>query len=388
MATPSLRINLFVAAPACLLLLAGVPAGGPAPMTEIGLVALGALLLAAGALWSFRRRAVRRNDVAARARAAGLSGDTAVQLGRLFESDGPDAAEALLAEPEALRRRLARALREARDDEAARRLAALAARLVAELHPAPPFPGAPAPFSELRLWDPADPRTPDVPAFVLAADERSLLLTSRADCPWPARRTLRAAPPAARGVAPVELRLLLRPAYPSFEWVVTHQLVGHVANRRAAVRVPCRLDAVLLPDGDDAPALRARLLRDEAVDESALLLASAWARRNDVTVLDLSADGARLALQHEVRPGQRFHLALRRADGTLAALPLAEVVSVNRTEDGGLRVGARFVTVRLRERLRLAEFVRGVERQAAASAATPRAKPAAAASERSAPIGR
>lgn len=368
MATPSLRINLFVAAPACLLALAAVPAGGPAPLTEIGLVALGALLLAAGAVWSFRRRAARRDAIAARGRDAGLSPDSAAQLGRVLETDGPDAAELLLAEPESLRRRLARALREARDDETARRLAAVAARVFAELSPEPPFAGAPAPFSELRLWDPADPRTPDVPAFVLAADERSLLLTSRADCPWPARRTLRAAPPAARGVPPVELRLLLRPAYPNFEWVVTHQLVGHVANRRAAVRVPCRLDATLLPDGDDAPALRARLLRDEAVDESALLLAAAWARRHAATALDLSPDGARLVLQHEVRPGQRFHLVLRRADGPLAALPLAEVVSVNRAEDGGLRAGVRFVTLRLRERLRLAEFVRGVERGAAAGA--------------------
>jgi hypothetical protein len=386
-ATPFLRINLFVAAPACLLALAGLPAGGPAPMAEIGFVAAGALLLAGGALWSFRRRAARRGDIAARARAAGLSSDTATQLGRLFESDGPDAVELLLAEPESLRRRLAHALREARDDAAARRLSTVAARLFAELSPEPPFAGAPAPFSELRLWDPADPRTPDVPAFVLAADERSLLLTSRADCPWPARRTLRAAPPGARGVPPVELRLLLRPAYPSFEWVVTHQLVGHVANRRAAVRVPCRLQAVLLPDGDDAAALRARLLRDEAVDESALVLAAAWARRDAVTVLDLSPDGARLALQREVRAGQRFHLVLRRADGPLAALPLAEVVSVNRTEDGGLRAGVRFVTIRLRERLRLAEFVRGVERGATAGGATA-VKAAAEVGERSARVGR
>ncbi|MBM3985738.1 MAG: PilZ domain-containing protein, partial [Planctomycetes bacterium] len=109
---------------------------------------------------------------------------------------------------------------------------------------------------------------------------------------------------------------------------------------------------------------------------------AAWARRDAATVLDLSPDGARLALQREVRPGQRFHLVLRHADGPLAALPLAEVVSVNRAEDGGLRAGLRFVTIRLRERLRLAEFVRGVERGAGVTAAS--ARPVAEDGERSA----
>jgi hypothetical protein len=342
-ATPSPRINLFVALPAAPAALAAMVADGTAPVSELALVAVVALLAVSGALWSFHQRAARRRAVLARARAIGLSPESAALVAQLFESEGPDSAEALLHEPEALRRHLARELRAARDDADA-------------------FPGAPAPFSELRLYDPADPGVPDVHAFVLAIDERSLLLASRADCPWPARRTLHAVPPDARGAQAIELALMLRPAYPSWEWVLTHRLVGQVTNRRSSVRVPCRLETVILPDGDGAPALRAALLRDEALDEVALRRSPAWPRRTAATVMDLSSDGARLALRHELRVRQRFHLALRRPDGTLAALPLAEVVSVVSAEDGTLRIGTRFVTLRLRERLRLAEFVRAMER--------------------------
>ena len=142
-----------------------------------------------------------------------------------------------------------------------------------------------------------------------------------------------------------------------------------VTNRRAAVRVPCNLQTFILPDGGDAPRLRERLLRDESLDADALRLSEAWTRRHEATVLDLSADGARLALRHQVSPRQRCHLVLRREDGTVAALPLAEVVSVTREADGTLRAGTRFVNLRLRERMRVAEFVRGVEREKAAAKA-------------------
>lgn len=367
MATPSPRINLLLALPAGAA--AGQAASGePAPVHDLALLGGIALLVLAGALYSFHRRGALRRAVAARARGMGLSAEASVLVASLFQAEGPDAAEAMLHEPEALRRRLARELRAARDDEAARRLASAAAVLFAELQPDEPFPGAPAPFTELRLYDPADPAVPDLRAYVLAIDERSLLLASRADCPWPARRTLHAVPHGARAAQAVELSLMLRPAYPSWEWVLTHRLVGQVTNRRSAVRVPCRLDTVILPDGDGAPALREALLRDEALDEAALRRSTPWARRTEATVLDLSSDGARLTLRHELRVRQRFHLALRRPDGTLAALPLAEIVSVVAAEDGTLRAGARFVTLRLRERLRLAEFVRAMEREQKAAA--------------------
>jgi D-alanyl-D-alanine carboxypeptidase len=155
----------------------------------------------------------------------------------------------------------------------------------------------------------------------------------------------------------------MRPAYPAWEWVLTHRQVDVVTNRRATVRVPCRLPTVVLPDGGDAPRLRDRLLRDESLDPDELRRAECFARRHDATVLDISPDGARLALSHSVTLRQRLHLVLRRADGEIAALPLCEIVSVGEEEDGSVRAGTRFVSLRLKERVRVAEFVRELERQ-------------------------
>lgn len=359
-----MRINRIV--PVLLAaLLPGAAAPQPGlPVLAVALVLLAGPLVMGAAVLSLLRRRRRRRAVAARGAGHGLSPPEAEFLGRLLAAAGPDAAEALLRDPGALRRRLADALREARDDAAAARLATQAASLLAELQPgAPAFPGAPAPFAALRVFDPADARTPAVPAWLVAADERSLMLVSRAECPWPARRVLHvaAAGEAGRGAA-FEVQLLLRPAYPTWQWVLTHRQVDIVTNRRAAVRVPCRLPTFILPDGGDAPRLRERLLRDEPLDADALRLSEAWARRHEATVLDLSADGARLALAHEVTPRQRCHVVLRRGDGSVAALPLAEVVSVTREVDGSLRAGTRFVNLRLRERMRMAEFVREIER--------------------------
>jgi len=362
-----MRINRIVPLLlAALLPGAGVaPTGaGPPPLTLL-VVLLGGPLVAVAAMLSLLRRRRRRQAVATRGAEHGLSAPTAEFLGRFLAAMGPDAAEALLGEPAALRDRLADALREARDDGAATLLASQAATLLAELQPGPPaFPGAPRPFTALRLFDPTEARTPDVPAWLVSADERSLTLVSRAECPWPARRLLHVAAADDSRAAAIEVQLLLRPAYPTFQWVLTHRQVDIVTNRRASVRVPCRLPTFILPDGGDAPRLRERLLRDEPLDADTLRLSECWARRHEVTVLDLSADGARIALQHQVTPRQRCHLLLRQPDGALAAMPLAEVVSVTREEDGTVRAGTRFVNLRLRERMRVAEFVRGLERAA------------------------
>jgi hypothetical protein len=213
----------------------------------------------------------------------------------------------------------------------------------------------------MRVLDPLDPHEPSVLAWVLAVDQRSILLVSRAHCRWPARRALRLSPDGEpRPDDTFDAQLLLRPVFPHYEWVLTHRLVDVVSDHRHVVRVPCRLPAELLPDDGDAPRLRERLLREQPFDHQELATSGAWARRREATVLDISAEGARLRLRHEVSPRQRMHLLLRRPDGAIAALPLAEVVAASVEQDGTWRASMRFVTVRMRERVRLAEFVNGL----------------------------
>ena len=357
MLTPGPLINRIVP------LLVAEPSAGaaPAPQTTVLLISLLGAAVIGAALWSFAQRRRRCRAVAARVAQRGLTAASAGFVGRFACEDGPQAADALLSEPEALRRRLGRLLREARDDGAAARLAADAALLLTELHGAVPFPGAPAPFTRLRVLDPLDPREPSVLAWVVAVDQRSVMLVSRAPCRWPARRALRLQPDGEpRPGETFDAQLLLRPAFPHYEWVLTHRLVDVVSEHRHVARVPCRLPAELLPDDGDAPKLRERLLREQPFDHQELATSGAWARRREATVLDLSAEGARLLLRHEVAPRQRMHLLLRRPDGAVAALPLAEVVASSVEPDGTWRASVRFVTVRMRERVRLAEFVGGL----------------------------
>lgn len=356
--TPGTLINRIVP------LLAAGPAGASDRSgLAVALIPAAGLLLIALAVASFARRRRRRSAVVARASGRGLSPGSAALLGRLLADEGPDAAEELLQQPESLVRRLAHAVRQARDDAAAARLAEEAGRLLTETRPAPPFPGAPAAFAPLRLHDPADPSAPSVLAWALSVDERSLVLASRADCAWPARRMLRVAPDGVpRPGESFDAQLLLRPVHPDFKWVLTHRLVDVVMDHRAVARVPCRLASMLLPDDSDAPRLRERLHRDEPVNDHDLATSESWVCRHEASVLDLSADGAHLSLRHAVKPRQRFHLLLRWPDDSIAALPLAEVVAVGAEPDGSVRAGVRFVTVRLRERVRLANFVQALQR--------------------------
>jgi len=50
---------------------------------------------------------------------------------------------------------------------------------------------------------------------------------------------------------------------------------------------------------------------------------------------------------------------------------LCEVVSTGQEEDGSVRAGTRFVNLRLKERVRVAEFVRAIERNRVGSTARP-----------------
>jgi hypothetical protein len=288
----------------------------------------------------------------------GLTESTADTLGRLFQGKGVAAAEMMLSAPELLRARLARELRRRRRDEDTQEFAARAAKLLQELKLVkPPFAGAPQPFHKLLLSDMADPAASDVEAWVLGVDERNLTIVCRSECPWPMRHELMVKPAADQG-EPFRAALLLRPVPPRHEWVLAHDLVDVITNRRSAVRVPCEIATSLLPDTGDTILLRERLAEDRKVTVEEVQRRRMWAQRRSGVVRDISPDGCRLELSHEVALRDRFHVVLARLDGELVALPLCEVVDIQRGTAGDVVAGVRYIGLRLQERTRLANFVR------------------------------
>jgi len=310
--------------------------------------------------FSLLRRWRRQAAVTELGRQRGLGEQSAAFLGSLFAGEGLDAAETMLSAPDLLRARLARELRRRHRDESAIAYAARAAHLLEELNTIPlPFPGAPTPFLQLTLQDAADPHSDMVTAWVLSVDERNITIISRHVCEWPMRRELLATPPEGHGEA-FRASLLLRPVPPRHEWVLTHDLVDVITNRRATVRVPCCLQTHVLPDNGDIVLLRERLADQETVQADDLRRMHGWAQRHAATVVDVSSDGCRLELEHEVALRDRFHVMFTAPDDRLAGLPLAEVVALQRASAGRVAAGVRFIGMRLKERTRLAEFVRAI----------------------------
>ncbi|HVQ26962.1 MAG TPA: hypothetical protein VMV01_17355, partial [Planctomycetota bacterium] len=288
------------------------------------------------------RRWRRQAAVTELGRQRGLGEQSAAFLGSLFAGEGLDAAETMLSAPDLLRARLARELRRRHRDESAIAYAARAAHLLEELNTIPlPFPGAPTPFLQLTLQDAADPHSDMVTAWVLSVDERNITIISRHVCEWPMRRELLATPPEGHGEA-FRASLLLRPVPPRHEWVLTHDLVDVITNRRATVRVPCCLQTHVLPDNGDIVLLRERLADQETVQADDLRRMHGWAQRHAATVVDVSSDGCRLELEHEVALRDRFHVMFIAPDDRLAGLPLAEVVALQRASAGRVAAGVRF----------------------------------------------
>jgi len=379
----------------------------------------------------FWRRASRRRLAVERALQHGLSARSAQFFAAVFQHETAGTAESLLTAPDLLTKRLVLAIARQHGSQAALRFAADAAALLDELDlRTPAFEGAPLPCEPLLLSDPSDPNGPAVVVFVGAADEKNLIVVSPSACPWPLRRNLVAMPQSLPGVGANQLRstaadsgagigtdsgvnsganvgtgagatgklvansdsgasadsmtttamngapprrpafavaLLLRPMPPLYEWVLTHSLVETITNRRATVRVPCRIETFALPDSGDPLLLRQRLQREESVQLGELRGTRAWSQRLTVTVVDMSADGARLLLDQPLAKHQRVHLLFARPDDSLLALPLAEVVDSKHDFDGRTVVGVRFIGVRMKERLCLADFVRVLARPVSAN---------------------
>jgi hypothetical protein len=348
--TPGMLINLF-------------PALVAAFQASAAMLLLGGASLIVGCLASRWLRVRREETIRAAGAAAGLSGASAAFLGRVFKRDGIETAEFQLRAPELLRQRLAACIAQRRSGDDGAGYAESARALLDELgHRRAAFEGAPRPFDQLMLRDAADPTARSVTAFVTAVDERNLTLISRQPCPWAVRRDLLVSPVA--GGEAFGAALLLRPMPPGYEWVLTHDLVDVITNRRNSVRVPCRIETFVLPDTGDPLMLRERLQQDETLDAETLRRTRGWTQRHAVTVLDLSTDGARLQVEHTVTLHERLHLVLTGEDGEVLALPLTEAVSLAHGDDGAVLIGCRFVGVRLKERLRLAGLVRTLAERA------------------------
>jgi hypothetical protein len=333
-----------------------------APFGTLGLTVL-ALVLAAGVggvfvAWSHNRR---RRLICQLARSRGLSEETSDFLGQIFHKDGLDTAETMMAAPELLRGRLARNLRQWAG-ESPEAYAERAACVLEELGLSKqPFNGAPQPFDQISLLDAGDPECDGVTVWVISVDERNLTVVSPSECPWPMRRELIASPRDGHG-EPFRAALLLRPVPPRHEWVLTHDLVDVITNRRATDRVPCELPTHVLPDSGDHVLLREKVAQEEVVGLEDLQKRRGWAQRHGAIVRDLSPEGCKLEIDREVALKDRFHVVLLGPEEQLAALPLAEVMDLQGGPEGHAMVGCRFVGLHLKERMLLAEFVRELAR--------------------------
>jgi hypothetical protein len=137
-------------------------------------------------------------------------------------------------------------------------------------------------------------------------------------------------------------------------------------DRRCATRRGGRREGGTLPTTAGAYTLRGRLQGGEPLRHDTLEKLEAWPRRQPVVIEDFSCDGARLVVEHDGRKGDHFYLVLSTVDGSLAALPLVEVVSARPDEDGRSVLSTRFCAVRLKERNILADYA---QHTAVASAA-------------------
>ncbi|MCB9898320.1 MAG: PilZ domain-containing protein [Planctomycetes bacterium] len=323
-------------------------------LTDVALV-LGGLSLAGGwAAWAHRRQ--RHESVRLVAVHHGLTEEDARFVIEVLGRDGPEAVRTLLRAPMALRQRLASELGRSHRLAGASRFAARAASLAGALRLRDSrFPCAPRLFEEVELRDPQD-AAPPVRAWVVQVDEERLAVVSTATCTWPVRKDLFLVRVQTEGADPVLVTLLLRPMPGSPEWVLEHEFDWSGSDRRRERRVGCQIPAWSFASSAGTYALRARLQLDQPVDMESLRRLPGWSERHQVVVEDISADGARLSATHCLERGDRFYVALSRPDGTIAALPLVEVVSCRPCGDDGRLVGVRFCALRSRERDLLAEY--------------------------------
>ena len=176
------------------------------------------------------------------------------------------------------------------------------------------------------------------------------------------RKDLLLVRPQSPGSEPVLVTLLLRPMPGSPEWVLDHEFDYSGPDRRKTRRVGCQIPAWTFASSAGTYALRARLQLDQPVDMESLRRLPGWSERHQVMVEDISADGARLSITFGLDRGDRFYIALSRADGTIAALPLVEVVSCRPCADEQRLIGVRFCALRSRERDLLAEYAGTADR--------------------------
>ncbi len=347
MAIPGDIINLFP------------PAGAIPPQAALVLLAVGLLTaLALGVNFTVRVR--RRRSIRRRAVGRGLCPESAQLVARLLHGENARTAIIALRSAPLLRERLVAAFKRCKRAGDAERFADASRRLLAELDAAEPgFPGAPLPFDVISLTAAQEPDSPVIAGWIVQIDDRSLSVVTFRRCPWPIRTELVVTRRDAEA-APFRAVLLLRPVPGGEHWVVSHDLARHLENRRRSERIPVSIRTWALPMGERLTELRDRLRYGDRVDLPRLRKAQSWARRHNITIDDLSPDGAQMTADHEVARGQRFHLVIPHAHRaeTVIALPLAEVVSVRSGPGGRLVAGMRFCAMRMKERTALADYVR------------------------------
>ena len=355
MAVLDTLINLFPGVAASLQFVRDLSVlGGAVALTGIGLAWL--------------KHAHLRQTVALEARRRGLSELSAEFLATVTWREGPEAVHHLLRSTNSIRARLARELGSFSDQQVASRFAVQAARLLEELKVRKSaLEGVPRLFEKVLISGGPGDNTLPVFAYLVEIEEDDLHLISPAPCPWQDRHEMYIQRTETSG-EPLVVTLKLCPTRSNREWVASLDFRASGLDPRRATRHRCRMNAWTLPTTAGAFTLRGRLQSGQPLSLKALENLEAWPRRQTVVIEDISSDGARLVAKHDGREGDHFYLALSTTDGSLTALPLAEVVSARQGESGCFVLNTRFCAVRLRERNLLADYA---QQATAVSAVTP-----------------
>ncbi len=265
----------------------------------------------------------------------------------------PGTPESLVSSAARLREALARRLGTITNDTAADRFAINAAWCLSQLGCRDaPFEGAPKTFDAVQVGDPVD-SSPTFTAYIADVDETSLtLITSRA-CPYPPHTPLTLT---LEDDSKIETTLELKPVTAAPEWVLAHTLDANV-ERRETHRTPCSVNTVSLEPCAEVVEMRRALRLRWPLSHSDLEDNEIWRHRRRMRIIDISPGGAAVLVDEHVPLGERFHLLLSGADDSVLAVPEVEVLHTHQAPTGELRLGVRFIGVRLAERTAICDWI-------------------------------
>lgn len=313
-------------------------------------VAVFVFVIAVGGVVLYGLQAARRRDLMRAAGALGLNEAGARFVGRALIA-APGSPAVLVSSRESLRAALAKRLGDMRDEDVAAHFASDAGWCMSQLgFLDAPFTGAPRVFDAVHVRDRS---AAGFTAWVADVDETSLTLVTAHACTFAPHTPLIVTLDDGRTI---DAELELKPVTAAPEWVLSHTLDTDV-ERRAMPRTACDAKSVILTPCGDVVETRRTLRLGRPLTRAELEGNEAWATRKRVRITDISSDGVALLTDDHAVPGETYHLLLTDDDAeTVVGVPEFEIVRATRDPSGQLRIGARFMRLRLDERTAIAEW--------------------------------